>query len=663
MYNLIIGAVAQRQMSTGDRGRIPAERLADTARRAGMVGFAAVSLAVCALLWAILSNDFSLSYVVNESSRALPGAYKFAALWSGREGSLLLWAWLLTGYSFIVRLRRTADPRLTALASTILAGVEVFFLLLLNLDTLPFTRLAGAIPTDGFGMNPLLQYPEMVIHPPLLYLGYVGFSVPFAFALGALMLRSPAEKWIPITRRWAIVSWLFLTAGVILGMHWAYAVLGWGGYWGWDPVENASLLPWLTGTAFLHSTIMQQRRGMMKIWNVWLIFATFLLCIFGTLLTRTSIVSSVHAFGASSIGIWLWSFLALVLLVCGITFSVRLDQMKAEHPFESLLSTESSFLFNIMVLLAASIAVFCGTLLPVFSEMLVGSKVTVDAPFYNHVVVPIGLFLLLLTGTAPILAGRSAAAKNVRKDFVVPVIVGVLTAVVLLACGIYPWTNQGDLYAVICFSFSAFVLTAIVRTALRGALSTRQQTGRNLCSSMLLFARSNTRRYGAYIVHFGIVLMFIGFAGSAFNRSVERELGVGQAMDLGPYHLVYQGSTQESNANYVAGRLLLDVYRSGKQQFQLMPETRRYQTSQNLQTIVANHTTPLWDLYVVYEGQNQDSGLPIIKAFLNPLVMWIWIGGVIVLLGTLVALTPKLRTRPVATSASKYATVYSEAVG
>lgn len=645
LYNLVIGAVAQRQMSTGNRGVFPAERLAGTARRAGMVSFVAVSLAVCALLWAILTNDFSLSYVANESSRALPEAYKVAALWSGREGSLLLWAWLLSGYSFIVRLRRTADPRLTALASTILAGVEVFFLLLLNFETLPFTRLTGSIPTDGLGMNPLLQYPEMVIHPPLLYLGYVGFSVPFAFALGALMLRTPADQWIPITRRWSVVSWGFLTAGIILGMHWAYAVLGWGGYWGWDPVENASLLPWLTGTAFLHATIMQQRRGMMKIWNVWLIFSTFMLCIFGTLLTRTGLVSSVHAFGASSIGVWLWSFLALVLVVCAITFVVRMDQMKSEYPLESLLSTESSFLFNILVLMAASVAVFCGTLLPVFSQWVVGSKVTVDAPFYNHVVVPIGLFLLLLTGTAPILAGRSAAAKEVRKDFVAPAIAGLLTAVVLLAFGIHPWANQGDLYAVICFSFSAFVLTAIVRAAMRGALLLRHQTGRNLGSSMLLFARSNTRRYGAYIVHFGIVLMFIGFAGSAFNRSVEKELGIGQTMNVGPYHLVYQRYTQESNANYVAGRMLIDVYRGSKEQFQLTPEARHYQGSQSLQTIVADHTTPLWDLYVVYEGENQDNGLPILKAFLNPLVMWIWIGGIVVLLGTLVALTPKARAK------------------
>jgi cytochrome c-type biogenesis protein CcmF len=638
--NLVVGAVALRQFSTGSRGSVSPESLSNAARRTGIIGFIAVSAAVVALLWAIFANDFSFAYVLNESSRALPPAYKFAALWSGQEGSLLLWAWLLSGFGLIVRLRHTASRRLTAYASTILAGVEVFFLLLLNFESLPFTRVAGAVAADGVGMNPLLQYPEMVIHPPLLYLGYVGFSVPFAFALGALMMRAPTDQWLPITRRWSIVAWLFLTAGVVLGMHWAYAVLGWGGYWGWDPVENASLMPWLTGTAFLHSTVMQEKRGMMKIWNIWLLFFTFLLCIFGTLLTRSGIVSSVHAFGASSIGTWFWSFLAIVLLVCTITFLLRSDHLRSERPIASFLSRESTFLFNNLVLLAACVAVFFGTMLPVLSQFAVGNKITVDAPFYNRVVVPIGLVLLLLTGTAPLLSGRSTSMKKIRKSFAVPALVGALTAVALIACGIHPGANQGDLYALLCFSISAFVLTAIVREAVRGALLVQQQTGKNLCASMLRFARSNTRRYGAFIVHFGMVLMFIGFAGSAFNRSIEKELGVGQSIDLGPYHLVVEKETQSTNSNYMAGDLLIDVDRNGKQQFQLTPEARLYPNSQNVQTVVANHSTPLWDLYVVYAGQDQDSGLPVIKAFLNPLVLWIWIGAVIALLGTIVARIP-----------------------
>jgi cytochrome c-type biogenesis protein CcmF len=282
-YNLVAGALALRLLSTGRPVRISPERLAETARRAGIAGFIAVSGAAFALLWAVFTNDFSIAYILHHSNRALPSAYKFAALWSGQEGSLVLWAWLLAAYGFVLRIRHRVDVRLTAFASTILAGIQVFFLALLNFAAPPFSLVQGTIPEDGFGLNPLLQYPEMVIHPPMLYLGYVGFSVPFAFALGALMMRYPGEKWIQITRRWTMVTWLFLTIGIFLGMHWAYAVLGWGGYWGWDPVENASFMPWLTGTAFLHSVMMQEKRGMMKHWNVWLIFSTFMLSILGQL--------------------------------------------------------------------------------------------------------------------------------------------------------------------------------------------------------------------------------------------------------------------------------------------------------------------------------------------------------------------------------------------
>ena len=295
-YNLLAGAVALRLIATGQPAAISPDRLADTARRAGIAGFIAVSAAAFALIYSVFTNDFSITYILEHSNRALPAPYKFAALWSGQEGSLLLWAWLLAAYGFVLRLTHKTDVKLYAYAGTILAGVQVFFLAVVNFAAPPFALLKGAIPQDGNGLNPLLQYPEMVIHPPMLYLGYVGFTVPFAFALGALMMRYPGEKWIRITRVWTLVTWLFLTCGIFIGMHWAYAVLGWGGYWGWDPVENASFMPWLTGTAFLHSVMMQERKGMMKSWNVWLIFSTFLLSILGTLLTRAGLVSSVHAF-------------------------------------------------------------------------------------------------------------------------------------------------------------------------------------------------------------------------------------------------------------------------------------------------------------------------------------------------------------------------------
>ena len=437
-YTLVAGGVALRQLATGSRGRIAPDRLAETARRAGIGSFFAVTCAAVALVYTAFTNDFSVSYILHHSNRALPGPYKFAALWSGQEGSLLLWAWLLTAYGFVLRLRHKVDVTLTAYASTILAGIQIFFLLLLNFAAPPFALVQGQAPADGFGLNPLLQYPEMVIHPPMLYLGYVGFSVPFAFALGALMMRYPGEKWIHITRRWTMVTWLFLTCGIFLGAHWAYSVLGWGGYWGWDPVENASLMPWLTGTAFLHSVMMQEKRGMMKNWNVWLIFSTFMLCILGTDLTRSGLVSSVHAFAQSSIGSWFTAFLVIVLSVCLFTFLRQRDHLKSEHKLESLVSRESSFLFNNLVLLAACFTILWGTLFPIISEYVQGNKVTVGAPFFNRVALPIGLFLLFLTGIGPLLAWRSASFKSIRGNFILPAAAIVTTAIVLIAVGTPP---------------------------------------------------------------------------------------------------------------------------------------------------------------------------------------------------------------------------------
>src|SRR6202451_1328633 len=341
------------------------ERLGETARRSGIATFIAVFIAAVVLVVCAFQNDFSIAYIFHHSNRDLPAPYKFATLWSGQEGSLLFWSLLLAGYGFVLRLRYKTDPRLFAYASVVLAGVQIFFLLLLNFAAHPFAIMQGSIPTEGSGLNPLLQYPEMVIHPPMLYLGYVGFTVPFAFALGALIMKYPGEKWIQITRRWTMVTWCFLTIGVFLGAHWAYAVLGWGGYWGWDPVENASLMPWLTGTAFLHSVMMQEKRGMLKVWNMALIFATFLLSMLGTFLTRSGVISSVHAFAQSSIGTWLIVFIGLTLAVCSFFLVANRSHLKSEHKLESLVSRESSFLFNNLLLLVVCFTILWGTFSPI----------------------------------------------------------------------------------------------------------------------------------------------------------------------------------------------------------------------------------------------------------------------------------------------------------
>jgi cytochrome c-type biogenesis protein CcmF len=648
LYTLVVGGLALWR----SRGALAINvddgtgRLGETARRAGISSFAALTGAAFALVWASFTNDYSVSYILHHTNRDLNTAYKFSALWSGQEGSLLLWAWLLSAYGFVLRMRHKVDVRLSAFASVILAGVQVFFLLLLNFAAPPFAIQPGPVAADGFGLNPLLQYPEMVMHPPLLYLGYVGFSVPFAFALGALMMRYPGEKWIHITRRWTMVTWMFLTCGIFMGAHWAYSVLGWGGYWGWDPVENASLMPWLTGTAFLHSVMMQEKRGMMKTWNVWLIFSTFLLTILGTLLTRSGIVSSVHAFAQSSIGDWFYGFIVIVFGICLFTFFKQKDHLKSENKLESLVSRESSFLFNNLILLAACFTVLWGTLFPVLSEYVQGTKVTMGAPFYNRVNLPIGLFLLFLTGIGPLLAWRSTSLRSIRRNFILPSIAMGVTFVVLVAVGVRPWTSgddwQSQLFSLVTFTLAAGVITAIAAEFLRGASVVRTQTGKNLVASTILLTRRNTRRYGGYLVHFGIVVMFIGIAGGAFNQSHEQEMGFGDTLQLGQYRLVCKSYTQDSNRNYDTEYALLDVFKGSKKLTQLTPEKRFYHASQTSSTMVALRSTLASDLYVIYEGKNPDTDRPIIKVFLNPLMNWIWIGVLIVVLGTALALVPNM---------------------
>ncbi|GAC1360387.1 MAG: hypothetical protein NVSMB3_08290 [Acidobacteriaceae bacterium] len=411
-------------------------------------------------------------------------------------------------------------------------------------------------------------------------------------------------------------------------------------------MENASLMPWLTGTAFLHSVMMQEKRGMMKSWNVWLIFSTFMLTILGTLLTRSGLVQSVHAFAQSSIGGWFYGFLVITLAVCLFTFLKQRDHLRSENRLESLVSRESSFLFNNLVLLAACFTVLWGTLFPVLSEYVQGSKVTVGAPFYNRVNLPIGLSLLLLTGVGPLLAWRSTSLRSIRRNFVLPGIAIGVTLAALMVAGIRPWNDgdgmQASFFSLTAFSLGAGVITAISAEFLRGAGVVRDQTGRGLLPSTLLLVRKNTRRYGGYLVHFGIVVMFIGIAGGAFNQSHEQEMGFGDQMQMGPYRLVCQSFTQDSNPTYDTEYALLDVYRGGKKVTQMAPEKRFYQASQTNSTMVANHSTLASDLYVIYEGKNPETERPIIKVFLNPLMNWIWIGVGIVAAGTLVALLPNL---------------------
>lgn len=619
------------------------DRLGETARRAGIAIFGAVALAAIVLVTATFQNDFSISYILHHSNRDLPIPYKFAVLWSGQEGSLLFWALLLSTYGLVLRLRHKVDTRLVAYASVVISAVQIFFLLLVNIAANPFAMTVGNIPPDGNGLNPLLQYPEMVIHPPMLYLGYVGFTVPFAFALAALIMKYPGEKWIHITRRWTMVTWGFLTVGIFLGAHWAYSVLGWGGYWGWDPVENASFMPWLTGTAFLHSVMMQEKRGMLKVWNVWLIFSTFMLAIFGTFLTRSGVVSSVHAFAQSSIGTWFVSFLALTFAVCVYWFLRNREHLRSEHRLESLVSRESSFLFNNLILLVACFTVLWGTLFPVLSEWVQGTKVTVGPPFFNRVNIPVAMLLLVLTAVGPLLAWRKTSLESLKRNFRIPVLVGLGVGALLVAIGyVKPWTEQSAFYSLMTIMLSVMVATTVISEFVRGGRVIGRHTGQNLFASMVQLTRRNTRRYGGYIVHFGVIVIMIGFAGAAFNQDTERELTNGQSMGIGPYTLTMRSNTQDDNPNYSSEWAIVDVSKNGKPLTTMYPERRLYKATQQPQSMVALHTTLKEDLYLVYSGINQDTGNPIIKAHLNPLVLWIWIGVHIMIIGTIVALIPNM---------------------
>ena len=618
--------------------------LIKSARNAGMAVCALIWLGFGSLAYLFLTDNFSMAYVVEHSNRTLPAFFKFAAIWAGQQGSLLFWSFLLSIYVFSVLFTyRGKHPELMPYVGVVMVGVQLFFLTLNNFIASPFGVLGSAAPNgamqwimrgDGNGLNPLLQYPEMVIHPPILYSGYTGFTIPFAFALAALLGRYPGEKWIHLTRRWTMIAWGFQGVGILLGAHWAYAVLGWGGYWMWDPVENASLMPWLTGTAFLHSVMMQEKRGMMRVWNVWLVFTTFLLTIFGTFLTRSGVVNSVHAFAQSSIGPWFLGFIGLVLLVCLASYWRNRDYLRSDNTLDSLVSRESSFLFNNLILLVACVAVISGTLFPVLSEWVRGTKISVGVPFFNTINLPIAMFLLFLTGVGPLLAWRKTSMASLRKNFGWPLLIGIVAGVIGVALGLR------NFYVVTCLTLSVFVTLTIVLEFYRGARVIASRSNTNLVSGVAQLTMRNTRRYGGYVVHFGIVLIFIGISGTAFNQDKQADLPPGAQMTIGPYRLTHQTFDSTDVANYKSERATIAVDRDGKQIIMLYPEKRFYPSDQESGTMVAIYSTMKEDLYVVYAGHSPETNQPVIHAYLNPLVKWIWFGGAVMVLGTLLAMIP-----------------------
>jgi cytochrome c-type biogenesis protein CcmF len=605
--------------------------------RAVLAVWALVSTAAGILVYGLMTGDYRMAYVASHTNRDMPAFYKFAAWWGGQEGSLLFWSWLLSTYAAIAVLTsRRGHRNLLPWVVAILSTVQLFFLMLVVFVVSPFQVLAvDRVVTsvaDGMGLNPLLQYWAMVIHPPFLYLGYVGFAVPFAFAMASLIERAPGDSWIHTTRRWTIVTWLFQGTGVSLGSAWAYHVLGWGGYWMWDPVENASLLPWLGGTAFLHSVMMQEKKGMMKVWNMVLISATFFLCIFGTFLTRSGIVSSVHAFAESPIGAYFVSFLAIGIAATVWLILDRINFLRSESDLESVVSRESSFLFNNLILLASCFAVLWGTLFPVITEKLSNEKVSLDAIWFNRLMVPIGLFLLFLTGVGPLFAWRRTSIDSIRKNFQWPGIGTLVVAVALFAGGMrYP-------YSIISLSLCFFVTATIVLEFFRGGRAVAEKTGTGFLPAVIELTHRNTRRYGGYLVHMGMVLMFIGWSGHPFNVTSVGEVAKGSNLKVGAYNLKVLDLFEGDTPNYQWETAKLEVTKNGSYIGTMEPTRRFYKAAQQATAIVALRTRLNEDLYINYAARAGDKAT--LQCYVFPLVSWIWLGMLVVIGGTLVCLIP-----------------------
>jgi cytochrome c-type biogenesis protein CcmF len=598
------------------------------------------------MLHAFVTGDYRIKYVQHHADASQPLFYKLTSYWGGLDGSIMFWVTLLAIFgSVAVHINRERQRLLVPWVVAVISVVEMFFLFLMVVHNNPFETFLTTVPTKGEGLNPLLQNFYMAIHPPMLYLGFVGMTIPFAFGMAALASGQLDDSWLRATRRWTMVAWLFLTVGLTLGALWAYEELGWGGYWGWDPVENAGLLPWFTATAFLHSVMVQERRGMLKVWNVSLVIVTFFLTIFGTFMTRSGVVQSVHAFGEDRQLAWMFTAFMIAILTGGFALVFyRLSLLRARNELDSWVSREASFLINNWVLLFSAFFVLFATMFPTLSEAVGEGRKTVAAPFFNKWMTPVGFILLFLTGVGPLLAWRKSTLANLRQQFLWPVGSAIVTVPVVAWLGIAFWP------AGLCFALCAFVTVTIGQEFVRGASVRRRTTGIDLFSALIgLFAR-NRRRYGGYVIHLGIVLVFLGFAGGAFSRTVDAKLLPGQQVSLGAYlmRLETLGITDDGQKQMITAHV--SVSRDGKPLADMYPARWFFHGHEGEPTTeVALRRNPSDDLYLVlanYDVPRQEAALQI---HINPLVSWIWFGVGIMLIGTVIALLPE-RTFAFATS-------------
>jgi cytochrome c-type biogenesis protein CcmF len=628
-------------------------RLAASAQNALVAAFAAAGVASAVLIAALVRHDFTFTYVADFTSERLPLGYTLSAFWGGQAGSLLLWLLVLTGMSAAaVLFNRYAGREVIAWAVPVLGLVAAFFAFLLVAVSSPFeTQVA---PADGAGLNPSLQNPYMVAHPPMLYLGYVGLTIPFAFAIGALLAGRTDERWIVATRRWTLGAWAFLGFGQLLGAHWAYVEVGWGGYFAWDPVENAALMPWLAATAFLHSVMVQEKKGMLKVWNVLLVILAFCLAIFGTFLTRSGIVNSIHSFTQSSIGPWFLGFIVAVTLGSLALVLYRLPLLRAKTRLESAISREAAFLYNNLLLVALCLTILWGVVFPIVSEAVRGESVTVGPPYFNFFLRVFGLPLLLLMGIGPLVAWRRASIASLKRTLAWPALVALLAGGALLLAG-----AGSSLPGLVTYTFSAFVLASIVIEFAKGTQARRALTGGSWARAFSGLVARNRRRYGGYVVHAAIVLLAIGVAGSSLYQTTrEGKLSPGQSLQAAGYTLTYRELTREARSNHTAVRAQVDLYRGRELVGRLEPGKNRYAAEQQVSSEMAIYTSWLRaeDVDVIADQINAD-GSVYFKVLVKPLVNLIWLAGFVFVAGALIALWPDAR------ESRRFAERYERAVG
>jgi cytochrome c-type biogenesis protein CcmF len=599
---------------------------------------ALMTVASALIVHAFVTNDYSIKYVQHYSDAVQPLFYKITSYWGGLDGSIMFWVFLLSVFGAIaVYVNRESHRELIPYVVAIIAGVQMFFLFLMILHKNPFETFLTESPTDGRGLNPILQNGYMVIHPPSLYTGFVGMTIPYAFGMAALITGYLDDSWLRAVRRWTMFSWIFLSFGLTLGMIWAYEELGWGGFWGWDPVENAGLLPWFTATAFLHSVMVQERRSMLRVWNVVLVIVTFFLTIFGTFMTRSGVVQSVHAFGEDPVLAKMFGWFMVTILVGSFSLVIyRLPLLRSRNDLESWASREAAFLVNNWILLFSAFLILFATMFPTISEAITGQRITVAQTFFNRWMLPVGLALLLLTGIGPLLAWRKSSVENMRYQFVWPTVAGLVTGVVVIALGLRVWTSG------LCFIFSGFVLGTIAQEFWRGAVVRRRSTGTDLLTAMIGLVGRSRRRYGGYIVHVGIVMMFLGFAGQGFKLNKLAALRPGDTMTLGHFMIRHDAvkATDDGAKQMITGHVT--VFEDGKEIGKMYPARWFYRKHEEEPTTeVAIRRRAGEDLYIVMQTFELSDQSVNIEVHVNPLVNWIWLGFAVMAIGTGLALLPE----------------------